>query len=144
MAIFTRRSPISAAVGGFGTWPGRFPQFRLHEPGAEPTSLPSVQQVESFAKRWRRRVPCPDPWAPLEGLYVLALHQRGGQRVYLGRYEFRRLVDHVLWSACERPGEALEAKHLALGLYALTLFKQEALKPIPVSSSILKRSTESL
>ncbi|CAJ1400987.1 unnamed protein product [Effrenium voratum] len=133
MAAITSTARWWQRSRGFSTWPGRLPRFRLHQPGEDHEQLlrglPSMADVEHFAKRWRRRVPCPDPWAPVEGLYILGLYSRAKQRVYLGRYEFRCLVEHVLWTANVRPQEAgeeaLPAHQLLLAAYALAHCKQK-------------------
>eukprot|EP00913_Durusdinium_trenchii_P011813 g11095.t1 len=69
-------------------------RFRLHEPGVDEEQLlqglPSMAEVEHFARYWKQRVPCPDPWAPVEGFYILSLYGRARRRVYFGRYETKR------------------------------------------------------
>ncbi|CAK9077179.1 Uncharacterized protein SCF082_LOCUS37070, partial [Durusdinium trenchii] len=108
-------------------------RFRLHEPGVDEEQLlqglPSMAEVEHFARYWKQRVPCPDPWAPVEGFYILSLYGRARRRVYFGRYETKRLMEHVLWTSCIRPSfegeELLPAPTILLATYGTAFFRQK-------------------
>lgn len=51
---------------------------------------------------------CPALTEPTATAQPCRVPSRAKQRVYLGRYEFRCLVEHVLWTANVRPQEAGE------------------------------------
>eukprot|EP00435_Cladocopium_sp_Y103_P031600 s3059_g8.t1 len=67
--------------------------------------------------------------APAEGLYILALYSRAGHHIHLGRYQYKRLIEHVLWTSCSRPQrpgeEELSVSQLLLAAFAVAHFKQK-------------------
>ncbi|CAE7360044.1 unnamed protein product [Symbiodinium sp. CCMP2592] len=87
---------------------------------------------------------------PAEGLYILCLYARAGENVFMGRYEYRILVDHVLWTCLERPRlnreRELPAPNLLLAAYALAKLKQKETlqRLLPALREAVSEATSSL